>query len=76
MKQMEDKSDDEYYSDTYESSHDGAEKRKREAEYLLTGKKGNIQKFAGGLKHARHAVVLDMLKAETRESRESTKERL
>jgi hypothetical protein len=74
---MEDESEDEYYSETYDSSHDGAEREKREAaEYPLTGKTGNIQKFAGGLKHARHAGVLDLLKAETREIRESAKERL
>lgn len=62
-------------ADEHESSHDGDGRRKREEENLLTGKTGNIQKFAGGLKHARHSKVLDMLKAETRESRESAKER-
>ncbi|MDO9540673.1 MAG: hypothetical protein Q7J09_11825 [Methanocalculus sp.] len=55
--------------DEYHSFHDGAE-------YLMVQKTGNIQEFAGGLKHTGHAGVLDMLKAETREIRESAKERL
>lgn len=56
-------------ADEHDSSHDGAE-------FLMTRKTGAIREFAGGLKHARHAMVLDMLKAETRKIRESAKERL
>ncbi|WP_346865755.1 hypothetical protein [Methanocalculus sp. MSAO_Arc2] len=42
----------------------------------MARKTGGIRQFAEGLRHARHARVLAMLKAETRQIQESTKERL
>lgn len=69
-----------HMNDEHESSHDGAERGKRREERRegspMTRKTGDIWQFAGGLSHARHAKVLDMLKAETRKIRESAKERV